>query len=67
MTAVLIVIAIVAAFGYYVSLRIHPFVKCWLCKGTGRHFGSIYQYSHRKCRKCGGSGRRDRLGTRFIR
>jgi DnaJ-class molecular chaperone len=63
----LIGIVIVAAVGYYVSLRIHPFVKCGLCKGTGRHFGTVYKNAHRKCRKCGGTGRRDRLGTRFIR
>ncbi|WP_300614141.1 hypothetical protein [Trebonia sp.] len=66
--AVLILIVIVAAAGYYVSLRIHPFTKCRVCNGGGKHTGSVYTYAHRKCRKCGGSGRKDRLGVRlFIR
>ncbi len=65
--AYLIIIGIIAAVGYYISLRIHPFTKCKLCKGGGRHFGSVYPYAHRRCRKCGGSGRQDRLGVRLFR
>jgi len=66
--AVLIVIVIVAAAGYYVSLRIHPFTKCKECNGGGKHAGSLFSYAHRKCRKCGGTGRRDRLGVKlFVR
>jgi len=63
----LIGIVIVAAVGYYVSLRIHPFTKCSLCKGGGRHFGSVYTYAHRKCSKCGGTGRVDRLGVKLFK
>jgi hypothetical protein len=33
---------------------------------TGRHFGSVYTGSYRRCRRCDGSGRRDRLGTRIF-
>jgi DnaJ-class molecular chaperone len=61
-----ILIAVIAGIGYFVSLRIHPLRKCPSCKMTGRHFGSIYPYSYRRCRKCDGSGRRDRLGTQVF-
>jgi DnaJ-class molecular chaperone len=63
---ILILIIIIAVAGYFVSLRIHPLVKCRLCNGTGRHYGGVYTYAHRRCRKCGGNGRRDRFGNRFF-
>lgn len=52
--------------GYLISLRIHPLTKCPTCKMTGRHFGSVYTGAYRRCRTCGGTGRRDRLGTRLF-
>lgn len=63
---IFILIIIVAVVGYFVSLRIHPLARCGLCKGTGRHSGSVYTYASRRCRRCGGSGRRNRFGTRFF-
>ena len=63
---VLVIIGLVAAVGYLVSLRIHPLTKCPVCKMTGRHFGSVYTNSYRRCRKCGGTGRQDRLGVRVF-
>jgi DnaJ-class molecular chaperone len=63
---IIIIIGIIAAVGYYISLRIHPLTKCRLCNGNGRHFGSVYTNAQRRCRKCGGSGRLDRLGTRVF-
>lgn len=62
-----IIIGILVVVGYYISLRIHPFRKCRACKGTGRHWGSVYTYGHRRCAKCGGTGRQDRLGVRLFR
>jgi DnaJ-class molecular chaperone len=64
--ATLIVIALILGAGYLVSLRIHPLKRCPVCKGTGRHFGSVYGYAHRRCRHCGGFGRKDRLGTKIF-
>jgi DnaJ-class molecular chaperone len=64
--AILIALGIIIAAGYFISLRIHPLTKCKLCNGGGRHFGSVYTYAHRRCRKCGGSGRQDRLGVRLF-
>jgi DnaJ-class molecular chaperone len=64
--AILIIIGIITAVGYYISLRIHPLTKCRLCNGGGRHFGAVYPYAHRRCRKCDGSGRKDRLGVRLF-
>ena len=65
MTA-LIIIALILGAGYLVSLRIHPLRRCPVCKSTGRHFGSVYTYAHRRCRACGGYGRKDRLGARVF-
>ena len=62
---VLLVIVIVAV-GYLVSLRIHPLRKCPTCKMTGRHFGGVFSNSFRPCRRWRGSGRRDRLGTQVF-
>ena len=65
MTA-LIVIVLVAGAGYLISVRIHPLKRCPMCKSTGRHFGGVYAYAHRRCRACGGTGRKDRLGTKVF-
>jgi hypothetical protein len=62
----LLLLLIVIGAGYLVSCRIHPLRKCPVCKMTGRHFGSVYTQSYRRCRKCDGSGRRDRLGTQVF-
>jgi DnaJ-class molecular chaperone len=62
----LLLLLVFVGVGYLVSCRIHPLRKCPVCKMTGRHFGSVYTYSYRRCRKCDGSGRRDRLGTQIF-
>jgi hypothetical protein len=62
----LIVIALIAGIGYLVSLRIHPLRRCPVCKMTGRHYGSVYSYGYRRCRACGGTGRKDRLGAKIF-
>jgi hypothetical protein len=62
----IIILAIIAFIGYYLSLRLHPYTKCRVCNGTARHFGSVYTYAHRRCRKCGGTGRKERLGVRLF-
>jgi hypothetical protein len=33
---------------------------------TGRHFGDVYKGTFRRCRRCDGSGRRDRLGVQLF-
>jgi DnaJ-class molecular chaperone len=50
--------------GYAISIVIHPYRKCKVCNGTGKHVGAIYGRGFRPCRNCGGSSRRPRLGTR---
>jgi len=64
--SILIILIIVFIVGYYLSLRAHPYTKCRLCNGRGRHFGTVYTYAHRRCSKCGGTGRKDRLGVRLF-
>jgi DnaJ-class molecular chaperone len=62
----LILILIIVAVGYFVSLRLHPLRKCPRCNMSGRHFGSIYTGSYRRCSKCGGRGQLDRFGTKLF-
>ena len=64
--AILIIFIIIVAVGYYASLRVHPLTKCRVCNGGGRHSGAVYTYAQRRCRKCGGTGRKDRLGVRLF-
>jgi DnaJ-class molecular chaperone len=65
--AALVIIALLVGFGYFISLRIHPLRRCSLCKGSpGRHSGGFYTYAFRRCRACGGTGRKDRLGTKIF-
>ncbi|HLJ99495.1 MAG TPA: hypothetical protein VKU39_06260 [Streptosporangiaceae bacterium] len=62
----LVFVIVLFVGGYLISLRIHPLRKCPVCKMTGRHFGSMYKGSFRRCRKCEGSGRLDRWGTQVF-
>ena len=62
----LLLLIVIVVGGYLVSLRIHPLRKCPVCKMTGRHFGDVFKYSYRRCRKCDGSGRLDRWGTQVF-
>ena len=63
---VAVVIVVIIGVGYLVSTRIHPLRKCPTCHMTGRHFGGVYKGSYRRCRRCDGSGRRDRVGTKVF-
>jgi DnaJ-class molecular chaperone len=65
MTALLIIGA-AAVVGYFFSLRVHPLRKCPTCNMTGRHFGAVFPNTYRRCRSCGGTGRKDRLGVKVF-
>jgi hypothetical protein len=63
MTAFLILFAVVAA--WVASLLVHPFGRCWLCRGKG----NIRRKRSRrapKCPLCHGLRRRQRLGSRTV-
>jgi hypothetical protein len=51
---------------YWLSLHRHPFRVCRACKGTGRHRGTMFRWSHRACTKCGGSLRHRRWGVELL-
>jgi hypothetical protein len=63
---ILLLIGIIAAFTYYLSLKVYPSTKCKQCNGGGGHFSTFRPNSDRKCRKCGGTGRVDRLGAKVF-
>jgi hypothetical protein len=56
--------AVVAGLWYALHCWWWPFAACRKCKGGGR-FRSGSGRSWRRCRKCGGTGERVRLGRRF--
>jgi hypothetical protein len=63
---VAIVLIIIIGVGYVVSTRVHPLKKCPTCNMSGRHSGAVFKDSFRRCRRCAGSGRRDRVGTKVF-
>ncbi|HET9969818.1 MAG TPA: hypothetical protein VFQ68_16405 [Streptosporangiaceae bacterium] len=63
--AAVLVVALVLGAAYVVSLKIWPETYCRRCEGGGRNAGSNRKRFGR-CRACGGSGRKPRLGTRMI-
>jgi hypothetical protein len=60
-TAFLIVSGLAAA--WVLSLLVHPFGKCIACRGRRVR---VNGRRARRCRLCGGSGRRQRLGSRTV-
>jgi DnaJ-class molecular chaperone len=65
--SVLLLIVVFAALGYYLSLRIHPTIRCKRCDTSRRHYDLIYP--HRQgltCPGCQGTGRQQRLGVRLF-
>lgn len=62
---VLVLLVLVVAAGYLISLRLWPFTYCRRCGGNRRSPGSNRK-RFAMCRGCGGSGRRIRLGARLM-
>lgn len=58
-----VVLAALLIVGYYLSLLLHPYMKCEVCKGTGKHTGSFFTHGLRLCHRCSGTGRKQRLGA----
>jgi DnaJ-class molecular chaperone len=65
-STMLVLIIVILAVGYLVSLRIHPLRKCPRCNMSGRHFGTFFTGSYRRCRRCQGRGQLDRVGTQVF-
>jgi len=59
------VIAAVAA-AYLVSLRWRPWWPCHACRGSGKTRDRIWKRATGTCPKCGGRGKRPRLGIRVL-
>jgi hypothetical protein len=65
--SVIILIAVVVVLGYYLSLRIHPTIRCKRCDSSSRHYDLVYSERARgACPNCRGTGRQERLGVRFF-
>jgi len=61
--AVHILIGFAIAAGWALSLLIHPFGRCWLCRGRRVH---VHGRRVRTCQLCKGTGRRQRTGSRTV-
>lgn len=57
--------ALIAAGLYLLSCLVWPETNCGRCSGGGKNFGSTRR-RFGACGKCGGSGRKPRLGTRLL-
>jgi len=62
---IVLVIAVVVAVSYYISLRLWPWRNCGRCQGSGRNVGSTNRH-YGRCGKCGGTGRKPRPGARAV-
>lgn len=63
---VLAAAAVLAAAVYAVSLRARPWWPCRACRGSGKTRDRIWKRASGTCPKCGGRGRRPRLGIRAL-
>lgn len=65
--SVIILISLVVVLGYYLSLRIHPTIRCKRCDSGSRHYDLVYsERARHACPRCGGTGRQKRLGVRLF-
>lgn len=62
---VVILVVLIGALAWLVSLYIHPFTQCGRCSGTGLNKGSTGK-RWGTCKACGGSRRKQRLGSRTL-
>ena len=67
MIAPVVVFSLVIAALWAWSLFFHPQTRCARCTGGTPHFGSFLTGSSGLCRKCGGTGWRERPGVRALR
>ena len=51
---------------YWLSLHRHPFRVCRACKGTGRHRGTMFRWSHRACTKMRGVAAAPQVGVQLF-
>ena len=65
---ILVIIVVLSAAGGYVlwrlSLRAHPYARCLWCRGRGGRNRGSGRRVWGKCKHCGASGRRLRLGAK---
>jgi hypothetical protein len=58
-------VLILLAVAWVIRVRLWPFGPCGKCDGTGKNIGSNGR-RWGKCRRCKGSGTRQRLGSRPV-
>jgi hypothetical protein len=62
-----ITVGVLAVVGWLLSLILHPWRTCSVCKGQPRSYGFFAAKSFRLCSNCGGNGRELRFGARLFR
>lgn len=64
---ILLLIVALPAGAYYLSLLIHPTIKCKGCDKRNRYYKVVYaDHRARACPDCKGTGRTTRLGVRLF-
>lgn len=64
-TGYVVLLLLAGVLWYLASCAWWPFARCLSCKGTGRHSRKDRKV-WRICRRCGGNGRRLRIGRRIF-
>jgi hypothetical protein len=57
---------ILVFLAWVLSLWLHPYTTCSVCKGEPRHYGAFAAKSWRQCFHCGGTGRQPRFGASWF-
>lgn len=60
----LVLLGLAVLVGYVLACAIWPYASCWGCSGDGKR-RSPSGKAWRTCRRCGGTGRRIRLGRKL--
>jgi hypothetical protein len=63
-----VLFALIALVVWVVSLYLWPFAHCLKCQGSGKNRGSKTRGRGRygQCRRCKGTGRRNRIGAKTV-
>ena len=65
-TSTLVLLAVIFAAIYLLSVWFYPFAPCRVCRGTPKSAGWLFPRTFDLCRHCDGRGRRVRFGARLF-
>lgn len=61
-----VIVVVLAAGAYAVSIWLHPWAPCRACGGSGKSRDVLWRSAYGTCKRCGGRGRHPRAGIRVL-